>query len=94
MEISLRQSALFTLSDLIIFSISSKLKSSECSLDSVRNADLLKNTSISQMGALFGKEFVEYNCFCFYICYKSVIHQKKVKSIELYCIIKHFKNRS
>ena len=68
---SIMSLALFKSSDLIIFYISSKLKSIECSLNCVRTCWIVG--TFFQRSTLFGKECFKCICFCFYICYKFII---------------------
>lgn len=55
MDISSRPCTLYTSSDFIIFSISSRLKSRECIMIALGKVDFWKNTIIFQRSSLFGK---------------------------------------
>ena len=83
---------LFTSSGLIIFSTSSRLKSSESSLDCVRKC-CWKNTIIFPGSTLLGREIVKYVDLCLYIYYKFIISQYWWDQSDFFVIKERLKNR-
>ena len=90
MEISQWQSTLFTSSDVIIFGISSRLKSSECSLHCVRKRWLVRKAlSFHKWVHCSTNNLFNISNFVF-IFVTSLSYIKEVDSVELFCYHKTF----